>query len=78
MRAKIVELEASIARARRAKSLIQQALACPHRNLVTCPNFRSALKPYFDSREGPGHAEDEKVISHVMRHRVKGARGIAH
>jgi DNA-binding transcriptional MerR regulator len=41
--AKLVQLEDSIARARRAKSLIQHALACPHRDLATCPNFRSAL-----------------------------------
>ena len=41
--AKLLELEASIDRARRARSLIQHALACRHRKLVTCPNFRSAL-----------------------------------
>jgi DNA-binding transcriptional MerR regulator len=41
--AKLLELEASIARAVRARELIQHALACPHRDLSTCPNFRSAL-----------------------------------
>jgi DNA-binding transcriptional MerR regulator len=43
VKAKLSELEASIARARRAQSLIQHALACRHRDLATCPNFRSAL-----------------------------------
>jgi DNA-binding transcriptional MerR regulator len=46
---KFLELEASIARAQRAKSLIQHALACPHRDLSTCPNFRSAV----NARLGP-------------------------
>lgn len=44
VKAKLADLEASIARARRAKSLIQHALSCPHRNLANCPNFRSALE----------------------------------
>lgn len=44
MEAKLMELEASIARAKRAKELIEHALACQHRQLFTCPNFRAALK----------------------------------
>jgi DNA-binding transcriptional MerR regulator len=47
LEAKLLEVEASIARASRAKALIQHALACRHRNLFTCPNFRSALKSRF-------------------------------
>jgi DNA-binding transcriptional MerR regulator len=41
--AKLAELEDSIARARRAESLLQHALACRHSDLAKCPNFRSAL-----------------------------------
>jgi DNA-binding transcriptional MerR regulator len=40
---KIHELDSRIAEARRAKELIEHALACPHRDLVACPNFRAAL-----------------------------------
>ena len=41
---KIAELDARIADAQRAKKLIQGALECPHRDLLTCPSFRSALQ----------------------------------
>ena len=41
---KIAELDARIADAQRAKKLIEHALECPHRDLLTCPNFRSALE----------------------------------
>jgi DNA-binding transcriptional MerR regulator len=44
MEAKLLELEASIARAMRAKALIEHALDCRHRELSMCPNFRAALK----------------------------------
>src|SRR5262245_11616968 len=44
MEAKLRELEASIARAKRAKALIEHALACRHRELTVCPNFRAALQ----------------------------------
>jgi len=43
MEAKLLELEASIAQAKRAKGLIEHALACQHRELSLCPNFRAAL-----------------------------------
>jgi DNA-binding transcriptional MerR regulator len=43
MKAKLLELEASIAHATRAKALIEHALACRHRELSMCPNFRAAL-----------------------------------
>jgi DNA-binding transcriptional MerR regulator len=42
--AKLRELETRIAQTERAKVLVQHALACPHRNLLTCSNFRAALK----------------------------------
>jgi DNA-binding transcriptional MerR regulator len=41
---KIAELDARIADAQRAKTLIKHALECPHRDLLTCPSFRSALE----------------------------------
>ena len=41
---KIAELDARIADAQQAKNLIQHALECPHRDLLTCPRFRSALQ----------------------------------
>jgi DNA-binding transcriptional MerR regulator len=43
MEAKVLELEASIAHAKRAKALIEHALACRHRELSMCPHFRAAL-----------------------------------
>jgi DNA-binding transcriptional MerR regulator len=44
MEAKLLELEASIARAKRAKALIEHGLACRRRELSMCPNFRAALE----------------------------------
>jgi DNA-binding transcriptional MerR regulator len=41
---KIAELDARIAEAQRAKSLLEHALNCPHDDLLTCPNFRAALQ----------------------------------
>lgn len=49
--AKLRELDMRIAQAERAKAMVQRALACPHRSIVTCPNFRAVLKVYLDSRE---------------------------
>ena len=45
---KIAELDARIADARRAKTLITRALECPHRDLFACPNFRSALESHLE------------------------------
>ena len=50
--AKLRELETRIAQAERAKVLVQQALACPHRNLLSCSNFRAAIKTRLGSRRG--------------------------
>ena len=44
MQGKLEELKASIARAKRAKALIEHALVCRHTELAVCPNFRAALK----------------------------------
>ncbi len=43
MNAKLEELQASIAHATRAKALIEHGLACRHRELSICPNFRAAV-----------------------------------
>jgi DNA-binding transcriptional MerR regulator len=40
---KIAELDARIADAQRAKTLINHALECSYPDLLTCPRFRSAL-----------------------------------
>jgi DNA-binding transcriptional MerR regulator len=75
-KAKLRELETRIAQAERAKTLVRHALACPHRNLVTCPNFRATLKAYLDSRERPGHAADEKAVPRLLQRRGNGGRGV--
>jgi DNA-binding transcriptional MerR regulator len=51
---KIAELDARIADAQRAKRLIKHALECPHRDLLDCPNFRSALEAHLE-RPGSPH-----------------------
>lgn len=50
MKAKLVELETSIAHATRAKALIEHALTCRHRELSLCPNFRAALTARLSGR----------------------------
>src|SRR5262252_919671 len=57
MQAKLLELEAFIARAQRAKSLIEHALACRRRELSLCPNFRAALQ----ARLSPQGTDTENV-----------------
>lgn len=73
-KAKLRELDTRIAQAERAKTLVKHALACPHRSLVTCPNFRATLEAYLGSQERPRHPVDEKVVPHIMRRRRSGAR----
>jgi DNA-binding transcriptional MerR regulator len=63
--AKLRELETRIARAEGAKALVQHALACPHRNLLTCSNFRAALAAHLVS---PGH---DPVTQGLRRARVE-------
>jgi DNA-binding transcriptional MerR regulator len=46
---KIAELDARIAEAQRAKNLLKHALGCPHRDLLTCPNFRAALQARLEA-----------------------------
>jgi DNA-binding transcriptional MerR regulator len=50
---KIAELDARIADAQQAKKLIQHALECPHRDLLTCPSFRSALEAQLNTPGRP-------------------------
>jgi len=47
---KIAELDARIADAQQAKTLIKHALECPHRDLLDCPSFRSALEARLTRR----------------------------
>jgi DNA-binding transcriptional MerR regulator len=51
---KIAELDARIADAQRARKLITHALECRHRDLLDCPNFRSALEAHLE-RPGSPH-----------------------
>jgi DNA-binding transcriptional MerR regulator len=45
---KLDELDARITDAQRAKKLIEHGLECPHRDLFTCPKFRSALEAHLE------------------------------
>jgi DNA-binding transcriptional MerR regulator len=54
---KIAELDARIAEAQRAKDLLEHALGCPHRDLLTCPNFRAAVQARL---EGGSQAARER------------------
>jgi DNA-binding transcriptional MerR regulator len=47
---KVAELDTRIADAQRAKKLIKHALECEHRDLLACPNFRTALEAQLDPR----------------------------
>jgi DNA-binding transcriptional MerR regulator len=46
---KIAELDARIAEAQRAKNLLKHGLGCPHRDLLTCPNFRAELQARLEA-----------------------------
>ena len=65
MQAKLLELRASIARAKRAKALIEHALACRHRELSMCPNFRAALEVHL------GRPANDSVHSGPVKRRSK-------
>lgn len=49
--AKLRDLDLRIAQAEHAKTMVQHALACPHRSIATCPNFRAVLNAYLDTGE---------------------------
>jgi DNA-binding transcriptional MerR regulator len=49
---KLDEVDARIAEAQQARKLLEHALDCPHRDLLSCPNFRAALA----SRRAPDSA----------------------
>ena len=59
--AKLRELETRIAQAERAKLLVQHGLACPHRNLLSCSNFRAAIKAHLGSRLGQEVGQETKL-----------------
>ena len=52
---KVAELDARIADAQQAKNLIQHALECPHRDLLTCPRFRAALQAQLERPDKQHH-----------------------
>lgn len=57
---KIAELDARIAEAQQAKALISHALACEHRDLLDCPNFRAAIEARLEPPK-LGHVERREV-----------------
>jgi hypothetical protein len=62
MEAKLLELESSIAQAKRAKALIEHALACQYPELSKCPNFRAALKARAADRPSQGMIRRQEVF----------------
>jgi len=64
MEAKLAELEASIVRAKNAKALIEHALACRHRELSMCPNFRAALQARLNPRRVDAAHRMTRTSSH--------------
>jgi DNA-binding transcriptional MerR regulator len=69
MEGKLLDLEASIARAKRAKALIEHGLACRHRELSMCPNFRAALAAHL------GHPGSDAVHVGPAKRRSKQSVG---
>jgi DNA-binding transcriptional MerR regulator len=43
-RRKITELDERIAEAQAARVAVEHALACPHEDIVTCPNFQEVVR----------------------------------
>jgi DNA-binding transcriptional MerR regulator len=43
-RRKLVELDERIAEAQAARVAVEHALACPHEDVVTCPNFQQVVR----------------------------------
>ena|SRR4249919_692955 len=43
-RRKLVELDERIAEAQAARVAVEHALACPHEDIVTCPNFQQIVR----------------------------------
>ena len=62
---KIDELDARIAEAQHARTLLEHALGCPHRDLLSCPSFRAALQARLapDSASRPKNESQTGVRS---------------
>ncbi len=43
-RRKLTELDERIAEAKAARVAVEHALACPHEDIVTCPNFQEVVR----------------------------------
>jgi MerR family redox-sensitive transcriptional activator SoxR len=50
---KLVQLDARIAQAHKAKNLLMHALTCPNPDLLTCPKFQAELAARLDSTAAP-------------------------
>jgi DNA-binding transcriptional MerR regulator len=61
---KIVELDARIAEAQAARVAVEHALACPHEDVVACPNFQELVRRRLAGtplREAHVHATDGRA-----------------
>jgi DNA-binding transcriptional MerR regulator len=58
---KIDELDARIAEAQHARELLEHALGCPHRNLLSCPNFRAALHAHLAPNSPSGREQESRT-----------------
>ena len=47
-RRKLAELDERIAEAQTARVAVQHAIACPHDDIVTCPNFQAVVRQRLD------------------------------
>ena len=49
-RRKLAELDERIAEAQTARVAVEHAVACPHDDIVTCPNFQEVVRRRLDGR----------------------------
>ena len=49
-RRKLAELDERIAEAQTARVAVEHAIACPHDDIVTCPNFQAVVRDRLDGR----------------------------
>src|SRR5262245_275907 len=64
--AKLRELDTRIAQAEHARTLVQHALACPHRNLLRYGKFRTALQAHVVAPERGGISRRSTLV--LKRH----------
>jgi DNA-binding transcriptional MerR regulator len=49
-RRKLAELDERIAEAQTARVAVEHAIACPHDDIVTCPNFQAVVRQRLDGQ----------------------------